>query len=128
MIVIADASKLVARLGKFPLPIEVVPFGLAATLSMIEALAADCGASGELKVRLTASGEPFRTDSGNLIVDGHYSVIEDPEALDQALKLVPGVVENGLFIGIADMAIIAGPGGVDVIEANYDEFDEDESV
>ena len=124
MIVIADASKRVETLGKFPLPIEVIPFGLKATLGMIETLAEDCGCVGELKVRKTASGEPFRTDSGNLIVDAHFGAIGDPDSLDTALKLIPGVVENGLFIGIADTAIIAGPDGVEVIEAAFGE-DED---
>ncbi len=125
MIVIADATKLVDTLGRFPLPIEVVPFGLGATLSMIEMLTRDCGIEGELVVRKLASGEPFKTDSGNLIVDAHYSVIDDPEMLDEALKMVPGVVENGLFIGIADVAIVAAADGVKVIEATY-ESDDDE--
>lgn len=124
MIVIADASKMVETLGKFPLPIEVIPFGLRATLGMISTLAEDCGSIGELKVRKTATGEPFRTDSGNLIVDAHFGAIEDPDSLDTALKLVPGVVENGLFIGIADAAIIAGPDGVEVIEADYGDDDD----
>ncbi len=127
MIVIADSSKLVDSLGRFPLPIEVVPFGLGATLSMIEMLTRDCGVEGELVVRKLASGEPYKTDSGNLIVDAHYSVIDDPDMLDEALKMVPGVVENGLFIGIADVAVVAGPDGVQVIEATY-EGDEDDLV
>ncbi|MCB1505136.1 MAG: ribose-5-phosphate isomerase RpiA [Hyphomicrobiaceae bacterium] len=124
MIVIADTSKHVETLGKFPLPIEVIPFGLTATLGMIEMLAQDCGCDGELKVRTTASGEPFRTDSGNLIVDAHFGAIEEPEELDAALKVVPGVVENGLFIGIADTAVVAGPEGVVVIEADYEDDDD----
>ena len=125
MIVIADATKLVDSLGRFPLPIEVVPFGLGATLSMIEMLTRDCGVEGELVVRKLASGELFKTDSGNLIVDAHYSAIDDPEMLDEALKMVPGVVENGLFIGIADVAIVAGADGVKVIEATYESDDEE---
>ena len=59
------------------------------------------------------------TDSGNLILDCGFGRIEDPEALDEALKLIPGVVENGLFLDIADAAIIAGPGGITVLEADY---------
>ncbi len=128
MIVIADASKRVDTLGKFPLPIEVIPFGLKATLGMIEMMGEESGCEGELKVRTTATGEPFLTDSGNLIVDAHYGVIAYPEDLDQALKMIPGVVECGLFIGVADVAIIAGPNGVDVLEANFEddeELDED---
>ena len=125
MIVIADATKLVETLGKFPLPIEVIPFGLAATLGMIEMLGEDCGCQGELKVRTTASGEPFRTDSDNLIVDAHYGAIVDPEELDHALKMIPGVVENGLFIGLADAAVIARGDTVEVLEADYSEDDEE---
>jgi len=125
MIVIADASKSVETLGKFPLPIEVVEFGLKATLAMIETMAADVGCEGELAVRMGKDGKPFRTDSGNLIVDAHFEVIPDADLLDEALKMVPGVVENGLFIGIADVAIIAGPDGVRVLEASYDDLDDD---
>jgi len=117
MIIIADASKQVATLGAFPLPLEVVPFGLAATRNMITALAADAGCEGEIRVRSLTDGKQFITDSGNLILDCHFGRIEAPEELDEALKLVPGVVENGLFIGIADLAIIAGSDGITVIGA-----------
>ena len=116
MIVIADASKRVATLGTFPLPIEVVRFGLAATHNLVSAMAADAGCSGEIKLRLGNDGQPFVTDCGNVLFDCAFGRIDNPEALDQALKGVPGVVENGLFLGIADAAIIAGPEGVSVIE------------
>ncbi len=122
MIVIADASKKVETLGAFPLPLEVVTFGLTATRNMISALAADVGCEGEIKVRMQADGSPFRTDSGNLILDCHFGQIEDPEELDEALKLVPGVIENGLFIGIADLAIIAAPDGLLLIGAEDDDI------
>ena len=115
MVVIADASKKVATLGAFPLPLEVVPFGLTATRNMITALAADVGCEGDIKVRVLAGGKPFLTDGGNLILDCHFGRIDEPEELDEALKLIPGVVENGLFIGIADLAIIAGADGVTLI-------------
>ena len=115
MVVIADASKKVATLGAFPLPLEVVPFGLTATRNMITALAADVGCEGDLNVRMLHGGKPFLTDGGNLILDCHFGRIEEPEELDEALKLIPGVVENGLFIGIADLAVIAGPDGVTLI-------------
>ena len=108
MVVIADASKQVATLGKFPLPVEVVRFGLGATRNMIEVLAADAGCRGEIKQRMRTDGQPFMTDSGNFILDCAFGSIPEPEALDEALKLIPGVVENGLFLGIADAAIIAG--------------------
>ena len=116
MIVIADASKRVSVLGKFPLPVEAVRFGLAATRTLIGAVATDVGCAGEIKLRVAKDGSPFVTDSGNVLFDCSFSRIDNPEALDQALKRVPGVVENGLFLGIADAAIIAGPEGVAVIE------------
>ena len=103
---------MVVTLGKFPLPVEVVRFGLAATRNMVEVLAADAGCEGEIKLRLGADGRPFTTDSGNCILDCAFGQIPDPEALEDALKLVPGVVESGLFLGIADAAVIAGPDGV----------------
>ncbi|HWK39173.1 MAG TPA: ribose-5-phosphate isomerase RpiA [Hyphomicrobium sp.] len=122
MIVIADASKHVATLGAFPLPLEVVPFGLVATRNMIAALAADAGCEGDIRVRTLLDGKPFITDNGNFILDCHFGRIDAPEDLDEALKLVPGVVENGLFIGIVDLAIIAGGDGVTVIGADEGEL------
>jgi ribose 5-phosphate isomerase A len=124
MIVIADASKKVDKLGAFPLPVEVVPFGVTATRNMIEMLAADSGCHGEITMRLGRDGKPFRTDGGNYIFDCAFGSLDDPESLDEALKFIPGVVENGLFLGIADVAIIGGPDGVSVIEAAYVEHQE----
>ncbi len=126
MVVIADVSKKVETLGAFPLPLEVVPFGLTATRNMITALAADAGCEGEISVRMLSGGKPFLTDSGNLILDCHFGRIEEPEELDEALKLIPGVVENGLFIGIADLAVIAGASGITLIGA--EEGDEPISI
>jgi ribose 5-phosphate isomerase A len=116
MVVIADHTKRVARLGTFPLPVEVVQFGLGATRGMIEVLASDAGCEGELTLRTGANGQPFLTDSGNFILDCAFGRIDDPEALDEALRLIPGVVENGLFLGITDVAFIGGPGGVATLE------------
>jgi len=116
MVVIADHTKRVARLGTFPLPVEVVQFGLGATRGMIEVLASDAGCEGELTLRTGAGGQPFLTDSGNFILDCAFGRIDDPEALDEALRLIPGVVENGLFLGITDVAFIGGPGGVATLE------------
>ena len=121
MVVIADASKQVATLGRFPLPVEVVRFGLGATRNMIEVLAADAGCRGEIKQRMQSDGRPFATDSGNFILDCAFGSIPEPEALDEALKLIPGVVENGLFLGIADAAIVAGPSGVVMLERDEEE-------
>lgn len=120
MVVIADVSKKVETLGAFPLPVEVIVFGLKSTHAMIEMLAADAGCTGEIRLRTMAGGQPFVTDSGNYILDCAFGRIDEPDALDEALKLVPGVVENGLFLGIADAAIIAGPEGVEVIEHDFD--------
>lgn len=120
MVVIADASKQVETLGRFPLPVEIVRFGFGATRNMIEVLAADAGCRGEIKQRMRSDGQPFVTDSGNFILDCAFGRIEEPEALDEALKLIPGVVENGLFLGIADAAIVAGPDGVVMLERDDD--------
>ncbi|MFN3625530.1 MAG: ribose-5-phosphate isomerase RpiA [Hyphomicrobium sp.] len=122
LIVIADDSKKVETLGAFPLPLEVVPFGLTATRNMITALAADVGCEGDVRVRMLANGKPFLTDNGNLILDCHFGRIDEPEELDEALKLIPGVIENGLFIGIADLAIIAAADGITLIGAEDDEI------
>lgn len=119
MIVIADQSKHVETLGAFPLPIEIVRFGATATRNMVEMLAADVGCRGAIALRQTANGDLFITDGGNLILDCSFGQIDDPEGLDDVLKLVPGVVENGLFLGLADAAVIAGPNGIEVIEADY---------
>ncbi|HEX2842775.1 ribose-5-phosphate isomerase RpiA [Hyphomicrobium sp.] len=124
MIVIADASKRVEKLGAFPLPVEVARFGVTATRNMIEMLAADSGCQGEIKLRIGSDGNPFITDGGNYIFDCAFGAIDDPESLDEALKFIPGVVENGLFLGIADIAVIGGPDGLAVIEASYGESQE----
>ena len=120
MVVIADHSKRVATLGAFPLPVEIVRFGTAATRNMVEALAAEAGCAGEITQRKRPDGQPYLTDSGHFILDCAFGHIAEPEALDEALKLIPGVVESGLFLGIADAAIIAGPDGVAVLDSDSD--------
>jgi ribose 5-phosphate isomerase A len=125
VVIIADNSKRVEILGRFPLPLEVVPFGLAATRRLIIGLAGDCGCEGEVKLRSGAGGTPYVTDNGNHILDCSFGAIDDPEALDDALKLIPGVVESGLFLGIADVGIVAGPKGVEVLSAIESDFDEE---
>jgi ribose 5-phosphate isomerase A len=115
MVVIADRSKLVPTLGKFPLPVEVVSFGLAATRALIEAMAQEGGCNGNITLRPDRSGRPFVTDQGNHILDCAFGQIPEPDLLSFALKQVPGVVEHGLFLGIADAAIVVGPEGVQMI-------------
>lgn len=122
VIIIADHTKRVETLGKFPLPVEVVQFGLAATRDMIESLAADVGCEGPIALRKGADGKPFVTDNGNFILDCSFDMIEDTDGLEDALKLIPGVVENGLFIGIADLGIIAGPMGIEVLSNEDPDF------
>lgn len=117
MIVIADDGKLVERLGRFPLPIEVVPFGLEATRRALAEAVGAAGAAGELVLRRDAAGAPVVTDGGHLLLDAHLGAIARPELLAQALNAVPGVVEHGLFIGLASGAILAGPGGLKLLGA-----------
>jgi ribose 5-phosphate isomerase A len=121
MIVIADQSKKVETLGRFPLPIEVVRFGLAATRQMIEEMASEAGCLGDIKLRAGKDGQPVVTDSGNYLFDCAFGRIDHPEMLDEALKFVPGVVEHGLFLGIADAAIISGADGVMVLSRSADD-------
>ncbi len=116
MIVIADESKWVATLGLFPLPIEVIPFGLAATRRAITEVLAANGVSGRLAIRAGRDGSAFVSDSGHWIVDAHLGVIPDARALAASLAMLPGVVEHGLFIGLATTALLAGPAGVRTIE------------
>lgn len=115
MVVIADASKQVAALGGFPLPVEIVPFGARAVVRSLEERTRAIGIDGAVVQRKTKDGEPFISDNGNLIFDCHYRRILDPALLAQTLADVAGLVEHGLFIGIATAAIIAGPDGVKVI-------------
>jgi ribose 5-phosphate isomerase A len=112
MIVIADASKMVAALGRFPLPIEVAPFGFGATRRMIEQKIPPA----ELTLRRGKDGHAFVTDGGHWIVDAALGRIDDPQALAHALADIPGVMGHGLFIGLARLAIVARPDGIKIVE------------
>ena len=116
MIVIADESKWVAVLGRFPLPIEVVPFGLTVTHRAVEAAAAAADCPGRVILRRGKDGHAFVTDGGHLILDAALDKITDPPVLAGRLNAIPGVVEHGLFIGLAQTAILAGPGGIRIVE------------
>lgn len=115
MLVIADATKQIATLGHFPLPIEVNRFGLAVTRLAILREAAKCGCGGALTLRRNGGGADYVTDGGHLILDCHFGRIDRPERLAERLNAIPGVVEHGLFIGIASAIICAGRDGVTIL-------------
>jgi ribose 5-phosphate isomerase A len=116
MIVIADESKWVPMLGRFPLPIEIVPFGMAATRRAVEQAAGLPRNSDRLTLRRGKDGHPFVTDGGHFILDAALERIPDPQSLGVRLTSIAGVVEHGLFIGLANAAILAGPEGIRVVE------------
>jgi ribose 5-phosphate isomerase A len=116
MIVIADDSKWVDVLGRFPLPVEVIRFGLAATQRAMGQAFAESGVSGRMVVRKSKDGHVFVTDGGHCIVDAHLGRIADAPRLAGLLSNIPGVVEHGLFIGLASMAILAGLEGIRIVE------------
>jgi ribose 5-phosphate isomerase A len=105
-LVIADSSKLVERLGAFPLPIEVIPFSLPWVLDELQAL----GGKPVQRMLSGQTGRPYLTDQHNYIVDCHFGVIEDPRVLASKLGATPGIAEHGLFIDYARAALVAdGP-------------------
>lgn len=116
MVVIADASKKVEMLGRFPLPIEVVDFGVSSIERHVAQAVRDAGCEGPLTVRRDTDGHPFVTDQGHLILDAHLGRIPDPAALARAIEQVAGVVEHGLFLGLARKAVLAGSDGITVLE------------
>jgi ribose 5-phosphate isomerase A len=100
MVVVADSGKIVAVLGKFPLPVEVISFGRTVVEKKILAL------GGSPKLRMKSDGSPYVTDNGNQILDCSFGKIADPAALARELNDMPGVVEHGLFIGLAKLALV----------------------
>ena len=116
MVVIADESKLVPRLGKYPLPVEVVAFGHKSTAQRLATALDGLGYSRAPIILRLRGGEVFKTDSGNVIYDCALGSIANAPKLAAAISAVPGVVEHGLFIGIATTLVIAGPGEVEVID------------
>jgi ribose 5-phosphate isomerase A len=116
MIVIADESKWVDPLGRFPLPVEVIPFGVAATRHALSKAFARAGVSGEMTIRKARNGHVFVTDGGHWIIDARLGQIPDAPRLAGLLSAIPGVVEHGLFIGLADTAVLAGANGIRVVE------------
>ena len=115
LVIVADESKLVERLGRGALPIEVVPFGWQATARRIESL----GASPALRLR--PDGEAFVTDGGHYILDCAFGPISSAPSLDRELNGIVGVVEHGLFLGLADQVVVGRPGGVEILaRSHYD--------
>ena len=114
MIVIADESKCVDVLGRFPLPVEIAPFGAGATRLAVQAVLR--AQPGMLTLRKSEDGHAFVTDGGHFIVDAALGRIEDPREVARVLSAVPGVMEHGLFVGLASTAVIGGPDGVRIVE------------
>ena len=108
LVIVADATKRVPVLGKFPLPVEVIKFAQAVVVKKIEALGASVG------LRLGAEGKPFLTDENNHILDCRFGQIPDPDRLARQLSDMPGVVEHGLFIGMASVVLVAN--GSEIVE------------
>ncbi|MBU6371347.1 MAG: ribose-5-phosphate isomerase RpiA [Alphaproteobacteria bacterium] len=118
-VVIADASKHVARLGAFPLPVEVTPFAVGQTTRKVARALRETGCAADaVSLRMAGpAGKPFVTDGANYILDCAARVIPDAAALAAALKRIPGVVEDGLFIGMAQRLILGrADGGADIID------------
>ncbi|GAB6926052.1 ribose 5-phosphate isomerase A [Paenibacillus sp. JCM 10914] len=100
LVIVADESKSVSRLGAFPLPVEIIPFAYEWT---VEALI-ELGCS--VRIRRAEGGGSYFTDNGNLIADCQFELMDEPEEIAARLSRIPGVVEHGLFVGMADQAII----------------------
>ncbi|MCU0852389.1 MAG: ribose-5-phosphate isomerase RpiA [Thermoplasmata archaeon] len=111
-VIVADDSKIVQRLGqKAPVPVEVVKFGYEATVDKLQRL----GCTVQMR---TKWDELFTTDNGNFIADCRFPAIDDPRKLESEINNVPGVVDNGLFVGLADKVIVASKGGIEILESN----------
>ncbi len=100
-IVVVDSSKLVDRLGAFPLPIEVLPMAMTPVMKAIEKL----GGQPEIRMAVKKDG-PVITDQGNLIIDVKFGTIDNPAELEKTLNNIPGVLDNGLFVGVADIVLV----------------------
>ena len=112
LVIMVDDSKEVRRLGtRVPLPVEVTRFGWRSQLAFLRQI------GGEPALRSGEGGSPFLTDNGNHVIDCRFAGgLDDPEAVEDALRRRAGVVESGLFLGIATAVVVAGAGGVRVLE------------
>jgi ribose 5-phosphate isomerase A len=104
-VIIVDAAKVKTRLGAFPLPVEVIPFGHCVVAERIRAL------GGAPTLRRRRDGEPFVSDEGHWILDAAFGAIADPESLSDLLLNTPGVVEHGLFLDLAGTVLVGGEDG-----------------
>jgi ribose 5-phosphate isomerase A len=109
LVIVADEHKLVEHLGRFPLPVEVIPFAASPVKKQLEKIGA------HPVLRSGPDGSPYITDEGNYIFDCHYGEILDPAAVAHTIKSMTGVVEHGLFLGLASVAVIAGPNGARIV-------------
>jgi ribose 5-phosphate isomerase A len=110
LIIIVDESKLVAALGRFPLPVEIAVFGWEITCEHLASL----GCKAELRMK---EGKPFLSDNGHYIIDCHFHVISDPGALNSRIREIPGVMETGLFVQMANKVIVGyGDGHTEFVE------------
>lgn len=113
VVIVADETKLVEKLGNFRVPVEVLPFGLAKATTCIKEL----GGKPFLRESKGKVGAVV-TDNGNYIVDADFGLIDNPEELNKQLKLIPGVIETGLFIGLADIVYLGKPDGIVKLESS----------
>jgi ribose 5-phosphate isomerase A len=110
-VVVVDASKVVTQLGeRYPLPVEVVPFGYTLAIRTLEGLGAG------VSLRRSTDGQPWVSDNGNYILDCHFGPIPDPVALQKELLAIPAVVDSGLFLNMTDMAIVGQADGVRLLQ------------
>ncbi|MCQ0969844.1 ribose-5-phosphate isomerase RpiA [Paracoccus sp. TK19116] len=124
MVVIADGGKVVERLGLFHLPVEVLEFGLQGTTARIKAALDEIGLDGRPILLRKRDDQPFITDEGNLILDLSLEAIPDAALVNRTLNALPGVVENGLFIGLCDQAFVGRDDGT-VVELHHDDIEDE---
>lgn len=119
VVIVADPAKQVARLGNFALPVEVTRFGWSLTAGHVRKALAASGVADRVELRVQGKAqEPFVSDGGNYILDCSCGLIPDPESLGERLSRIAGVVEHGLFVGLAHQVIVGGPDGVYTVEAS----------
>lgn len=109
-VVIVDESKMVEKLGAFPLPIEIIP----ESLRLVKNALLDMNVDSQLRMGIKKDG-PVITDNGNFILDANFNVIENPSQLEVDLNSIPGVVENGIFSDVVDKVIVGKESGIEVI-------------